>query len=512
MPRNLNVLIPMAGKGKRFRNAGYETYKPFVPIMGKPMIQYVLDAFPARVVKRIIADPSLLEPGQLEWLQHRPDVEVHSVSSHALGPAFSIREARAQLPLDESFFIAYCDIFWTWDFEAIEEQLDADGIVFTRRRFHPHLVGNNYSAFCKPDPDNAARLLEIREKGSFTKDWMTEPLSIGAFYAQSGHAMMAAIDDMVDADRRVSNEFFPSLLFNDLVRAGGEVRLVDVDFFVHWGVPDQLEDLLHWVDTVRRVDVPRRPEPGSVSVCCMGGAGERMKAYGDGPKALLPVAEEEPMFRYVARRFACESNFFIVSETLSPAIGKHGVADREIIDIGPTTNSQLATLEKASGFLRDRSGFLLTSCDAFGVWDDAELRTFLEDERPKAVIFTFEPTLLQEALAGNHTYVEVEDRLVRAVHIKHRPDEHALGLAGFFWFDDGRVFTELDKIPADPEHELCADHVLKDMVDRGLRVAAFPLSAYVHLGSPAELEEFAFWREYEGVFPRRPAEREVPTP
>ena len=49
MTAPLNLLIPMAGQGTQFRRAGYDAYKPFVEIFGKPMIQYVLDAFPPHV-------------------------------------------------------------------------------------------------------------------------------------------------------------------------------------------------------------------------------------------------------------------------------------------------------------------------------------------------------------------------------------------------------------------------------------------------------------------------------
>ena len=347
----LNLLIPMAGQGKRFRQAGYDTYKPFLPIFGKPMIQWVLDAFPAHVTKRVLADRSLLSDEQLAFLQRQPGVVVHFVPSHSLGPAWSIHAARAELPLDEAFFIAYCDIFWTWDWASVERVLDADGVVFTRREFHPHLVGNNYSAFCKPAPGDPNQLAEIREKGSFTDDWMREPLSIGAFYAKSGDAMMRAISAMIAEDRRVSAEYFPSLLFNDLVAEGRNVRLQDVDFFVHWGVPAQLDDLRNWVHTCRALgEAPVTTT--AVNVCCMGGSGVRMKGLGGVPKALMPVAGGTPMFRYVAGRFACQHDYFIVSDAMGGVLTSNGVSEAQVIDIGPATASQLATLKRASVFLR----------------------------------------------------------------------------------------------------------------------------------------------------------------
>ena len=39
----INIVIPMAGAGSRFAKAGYDKPKPFIDVLGKPMICHVLD-------------------------------------------------------------------------------------------------------------------------------------------------------------------------------------------------------------------------------------------------------------------------------------------------------------------------------------------------------------------------------------------------------------------------------------------------------------------------------------
>src|SRR5437764_10919451 len=39
----INIVIPMAGMGKRFADAGYKHPKPFIDVLGKPMIQHVIE-------------------------------------------------------------------------------------------------------------------------------------------------------------------------------------------------------------------------------------------------------------------------------------------------------------------------------------------------------------------------------------------------------------------------------------------------------------------------------------
>tara|TARA_R110000796_G_scaffold240591_1_gene361737 strand:+ start:7799 stop:7978 length:180 start_codon:yes stop_codon:yes gene_type:complete len=38
-----NVLIPMAGLGSKFKNAGFKNPKPLIDVAGKPMIQRVIE-------------------------------------------------------------------------------------------------------------------------------------------------------------------------------------------------------------------------------------------------------------------------------------------------------------------------------------------------------------------------------------------------------------------------------------------------------------------------------------
>ena len=40
----MNVLIPMAGAGKRFFDAGYVFPKPLIEVDNKPMIQWVIES------------------------------------------------------------------------------------------------------------------------------------------------------------------------------------------------------------------------------------------------------------------------------------------------------------------------------------------------------------------------------------------------------------------------------------------------------------------------------------
>jgi NDP-sugar pyrophosphorylase family protein len=491
-----NLIVPMVGTGSRFRKAGYDTYKPFILIDDKPMIKHVMDAFPNDVTKYIIYSSDLVTEKELNYLKSQPNVVVCPVDAHKDGPVFSIVQAEKYLPLNESYFVSYCDIFWTWDYaNDVQPFLNNDGIVFTRKKFHPHLVKDNFSAFCKPSNSDSTFLEKIQEKKSFTEDWMNEPLSVGVFYFKSGNEMISAFKKMITEDNRVAGEFFPSVSFNEFVSKNKNIKLIDVDFFIHWGLPAQLNDYNHWISFFKKLREPKTSQIntfGIKNICCMGGLGSRMKSLGNIPKALLKV-ESEPMFQFVSKNMIPNTPVTIL--TVNNVASEMGLLnnDFEVINLGEQTKSQYETLLRSRNYLSGCKNFLLSSCDALGIIDFVKLQKLIQAESPDAIIFTFIPSLLQNKLSSHHTFVSTKENKITAVHIKSKSSENDSGLAGLFWFKSGAVFNFLEQVPDDPKNEMCADHFLKYLVDSGKKVMAFPLDSYIHLGTLEEFKEFEFW-------------------
>ena len=496
----LNLLIPMAGKGERFTKAGYQTYKPFIPIVRKPMVQFVTDAFPSFVRKFVLTNRSMLTNEETRILEEDLRCEIIEIPKHNEGPAYSIYLARKSIPLNESFFISYCDIYWEWDFSAIQKCLNKDGIVFTHSGFHPHLIKNNYSAFCLPSKQNSLLLEEIREKQSFTETWMNEPLSIGVFYIKSGNQMMSSIRTLIENDTRVDGEFYPSLLFNNLVGRGQNVQLKELDFYIHWGTPEQLSDFERWRGIIKNKNdlLPKETTDYPQNVVCMAGSGSRMKVVSDQPKALIPI-DGKPMFQFVMERLPSSLSLVITTEQIAANIDRETAAS-EFYLLKEQTQSQYDTLREAQEILTSRSDYYLTSCDVYGFFDYEKFRKFAKMKRPDAIIFTFLPSLTQRKFEKHYTYVSVDQDKVTGVHIKSKKHASDVGLASLFWIRNGKIFELIKDISPLDEKEMTIDHVFKHFVDNGLTIASFTLDQYLHLGTPEEFFEHQYWTERKHLF------------
>jgi NDP-sugar pyrophosphorylase family protein len=495
-----NLIIPMVGIGSKFVKAGYETYKSFNEISGETLLSYAIKPFPKDFTKYVIIGKNNLSDADQKRLLEIDNVRVITIDSHTNGPGYSIYMARDHLPQNESFFITYCDIFWTWNYADVEALLDYDGIVFTRKSFSPHLIDNNFSAFCLPSKEQPLKLQQLREKGHFTDKWMDEPLSVGTFYVKNGADMFEALRTMINDNERVNNEFYPSMIFNYLIQSGKEIRMHDVDFFIHWGEPNSYEDVKQWIQIDKLESNKEIVSHSHQNICCMGGLGERMKSQSNKPKALIDT-EGLPMYQHVLSKFACAQNTIITVDHLIPQIkNQTSPVQYDVYGVGEQTSSQIETLQRAIDFLTTQKNFYLTSCDAYGYYDEVKFDKYIQVNDPDIILFAFQPTWLQRRCKMNHTYMTTEGSRVKAIHVKNKMNETDKGLAGFFWFKDGAVFEALDSFQFNQERECIVDDYLKYLLEGKIKVHCYDLDYYVHLGSVYEYQEYLFWKQYGRVF------------
>src|SRR6188472_2069841 len=109
----IDVVIPMAGAGRRFADQGYETPKPLIDILGKPMIAHVLASFDPAQVKRFhlvmqAAHARDFQPAIAE-LQRQYPVRIVTVPGLTKGQACTVLAARGGFDPQSPMLIANCD-------------------------------------------------------------------------------------------------------------------------------------------------------------------------------------------------------------------------------------------------------------------------------------------------------------------------------------------------------------------------------------------------------------------
>jgi len=355
----INLIIPCAGNGQRFIDAGFNIYKPLISVFGKPMIRHVIDAFPKGTAIWIIIDEphrSLLSGVLAEY----DNIHFIVIEPHKLGPAWSIVKAEKELPHNEPCFVAYNDVMWKWNFEHVEDFIkksQTDGIVFTQTGYHPHLYKNSFSAFCKT---NGNRLLEIKEKGCFTDDWMDEPLSTGVYYFSNTSVMLANAKLLVKKNIMTAGEFFPSEIFNLMLAQGLTAHTLETKAFLHSGIPEQLSDAEEWNEILNTKNQPNNL-PLLMMMC---GEGTRMKIIDKENKAGISIGGMA-MYEFVAKKMYSDNITYLVNDETLPII-KHG---EKTINIHKQTKSQTESLKSALSSLPASKDLLVISNDCYGIFD-----------------------------------------------------------------------------------------------------------------------------------------------
>lgn len=255
----MQIVIPMSGLGSRFAAAGYPMIKPLIPVMGKPIIEWVCDLFPGDVEFLFICrEEHLQNTGLRNELQRiRPEGKIVGIPGHKKGPVYAVQLAQEHIDDEREVIVNYCDFFMDWDFGHFREAMkhsNCIGAIPCYTGFHPHLLHpENVYAVCKTDGEN--NLVEIREKHRFHTEPEENNHSAGTYYFRTGAAMKAAFAELQERqDLELNGEFYVSLAYTPMVEKGMAVHVYkQIAHFCQWGTPADLEEFVQWENNFKRI-------------------------------------------------------------------------------------------------------------------------------------------------------------------------------------------------------------------------------------------------------------------
>ncbi|SVE06497.1 uncharacterized protein METZ01_LOCUS459351, partial [marine metagenome] len=138
----MNVLIPMAGAGTRFQEAGYSFPKPLIDVRGKPMIQQVVESLNMEARHIFIVQKEHYEKYALLHTLSliTPNCEIIQVDGITEGAACTTLLAKELINNDEPLLIANSDQYLDWDSNQFMYSMiadDIDGGILTFPSMHP---------------------------------------------------------------------------------------------------------------------------------------------------------------------------------------------------------------------------------------------------------------------------------------------------------------------------------------------------------------------------------------
>jgi len=213
----MNIIVPMAGAGSRFANAGYTDPKPLIPVHGVPMIKVVVDnCTPSRAHRFVficqsahVAAYRLRERLEM-WA---PDCAVVEIDGLTEGAACTVLKAKHLIDNDAPVMIVNSDQYCDVAMDVYLQKMDnagADGLIMTMKANDPKwsFVGFDEHGFVN-------RVVE--------KEVISDEATVGIYNFKSGRQLVSALQSMIDKDLRVNGEFYVAPAYNEMIEKQGKV-------------------------------------------------------------------------------------------------------------------------------------------------------------------------------------------------------------------------------------------------------------------------------------------------
>jgi len=231
--KNLNVLIPMAGAGSRFEQAGYTFPKPLIDVKGKPMIQVVVENLNIKANYIYIVQKSHREKYNLDTLLNliTPGCKIVEVDGVTEGAAATALMAKEYINNNSPLFFANSDQFAEWDsneFMYKMNETNADGGIVTFEATHPKW------SFAKVDENGL--VTEVAEKNP-----ISNIATVGYYYWKHGSDFVKYAEQMIDKNIRVNNEFYVCPVFNQAIEDCKRIRTFNIKGMWGLGTPEDLK-------------------------------------------------------------------------------------------------------------------------------------------------------------------------------------------------------------------------------------------------------------------------------
>lgn len=234
----INIVVPMAGAGSRFRNEGFSLPKPFIDVAGKMMIERVLDgiAYPNAHYTLIIQKRFVDENrDQLEQLSDNYNVAYICVDKLTQGACCTALAAHEVL--NNNFPVVFVDsdnifnnhIFHKFVDDCIERELDGSLLTFNTQK----------DCFSFVEINNLGYAIKTREK-----EVISNHAICGAYMFSRGLDFVKYAIEMLIYGDKTKNEYYMSNVYNFAIKNNAIIGIFDISK-KDWncvGTPEQLKE------------------------------------------------------------------------------------------------------------------------------------------------------------------------------------------------------------------------------------------------------------------------------
>ena len=238
-------LIPMAGEGQRFIDAGYITPKPMIEINGLPMVVKAAKCLPPADLWIFICRESHIKIQKIDkiLIKYFPGAIIISVDRLTEGQASTCLLAADYLSQDDILTIGACDNAMVYNKIKFNSNLKVhDALIWTFRN-NP-LVLQNPEMYGWVSINKSCLVNGVSCKTPISDKPLNDHAIVGCFTFHRAEYFLECTNNMINKNRRINNEFYLDIVLDECVLNGYSVFPFEIDNYICWGTPKDLEQYI----------------------------------------------------------------------------------------------------------------------------------------------------------------------------------------------------------------------------------------------------------------------------
>ena len=251
-------LIPMAGEGSRFKEYGYKTSKPFIQIGEESLLEKCIKSLPSAknyifVLRENDSVKDLIQKDVNNALPSKRNTFI-SINEKTDGQAITCLLAQPYFEEESSLMISSCDYELRFCNQVLNELIDSDCdvIIFTFKL--GSLPVGSYENFAYCNTPNDSIVESIVEKSCISNKPQEDQMVTGTFWFKKGKYFIQGVEGLIKEDIRVNDEYYVGTSINLLINKGLKVRIFEVDNWISFGDPTELNLYYFWQEYIRNLN------------------------------------------------------------------------------------------------------------------------------------------------------------------------------------------------------------------------------------------------------------------
>lgn len=232
----MNFVIPMAGRGQRFADAGYTVPKMLIEAKGKTLLQWSVDSLPLALCKKLVfigldehRDNWDLESKIYQLYGKTYHIEFVWLKEVSRGQSETVLKAKECITINEPLVIYNIDT-------AFESRTLAQKL----KNNDSNILGSFYSnktnySYARMNANGL--VVEVREKEVISEHALT-----GLYHFRQASDFLTIAEEAIQHNETIKNEFYIAPLYNKLIAQNQQVMVDQVSKFTVLGTPEELKD------------------------------------------------------------------------------------------------------------------------------------------------------------------------------------------------------------------------------------------------------------------------------